>query len=60
MAAVVATRRNPTDKMFYQWLVWVEKANKVAVIVCTRKLPTTLNTMLTDRARWRTEPPQHT
>jgi hypothetical protein len=41
-------------------LVWVEKAKKVAVIVCTRKLPTTLNTMLTDRARWRTEPPQHT
>jgi len=45
--------------MVYQRLCGVEKAKQVALIACIRKLLTTLNTMLTDRARWRTEQLQH-
>ena len=46
--------------MVYQRLCGVEKAKKVALIACMRKLLTVFNTMLTHRTRWRTEPPQYT
>ena len=46
--------------MVYQRLCGGEKAKKVALIACMRKLLTMFNTtMLTHRTLWRTEPPQY-
>jgi len=45
--------------MVYQRLCGVDKAKQVALIACIRKLLNTLNTMLTERARWRTEATQY-
>jgi transposase len=59
MAAIVATRYNPTIKTFYQRLCGLGKAKKVALVACMRKLLTTLNAMLKHRTRWRTEQSQH-
>lgn len=53
MAAVVATRYNPTIKMFYQRLCGLGKAKKVALVACMRKLLTILNAMLKSGTPWR-------
>ena len=58
MAAVVATRYNPTIKTFYHRLCGLGKAKKVALVACMRKLLTTLNAMLKHRTPWRTAQPQ--
>ena len=58
MAAVVATRYNPTIKTFYHRLCELGKAKKVALVACMRKLLTTLNAMLKHRTPWLTAQPQ--
>jgi transposase len=53
MAALVATRRNPTIRAFYQRLCQAGKAKKLALTACMRKLLTILNAMLTNGTPWR-------
>jgi transposase len=53
MAALVATRRNPVIRTFYQRLCQAGKAKKVALTACMRKLLTILNAMLKHRTPWR-------
>ncbi len=52
MAALVATRRNPVIKAFYQRLLQAGKPKKVALTACMRKLLTTLNVMVRDQRPW--------
>jgi len=49
MAALVATRHNPVLRAFYQRLLAVGKAKKVALTACMRKLLTILNAMVRQR-----------
>ena len=53
MAALVATRKNPVIRTFYQRLCQAGKAKKLAVTACMRKLLTILNAMVTSRTAWR-------
>ena len=46
MAALAATRHNPTIEEFYERLVEAGKPKKVALVACMRKLLTILNSML--------------
>jgi transposase len=52
MAALVATRWNPTIKRFYQRLRAASKAPKVALVACMRKLLTIMNAMLKHQTPW--------
>jgi transposase len=52
MAALVASRRNPTIAAFYQRLLASGKPKKVALTACMRKLLTTLNAMVRDGRHW--------
>jgi transposase len=52
MAALVASRRNPTLRALYERLVAAGKAKKVALVACMRKLLVTMNAMLRDRRPW--------
>jgi transposase len=52
MAALVATKRNPVIRTFYQRLVAAGKAKKLALVACMRKLLTILNTMVRTGTRW--------
>ena len=52
MAALVATRRNPVIKAFYQRLVAAGKPKKLALVACMRKLLTVLNMMVRTATRW--------
>jgi len=53
ISAVVAARRNPIIKAFYQRLRTAGKAPKVALVACMRKLVTILNAMVKHRTPWR-------
>lgn len=53
MATLVATRRNPVIRMFYQRLCQVGKAKKLALTACMWKLLTILNAMLKSGTPWR-------
>ena len=53
MAALVATRRNPAIREFYQRLLTAGKPKKVALTACMRKLLTILNAMLRANTVWR-------
>ena len=53
MAALVATRRNPVIRTFYQRLCQAGKAKKLALTACMRKLLTILNAMIKNRTPWR-------
>ncbi len=53
MAAVAASRFNPTIRTFYQRLLSSGKKKKVALVACMRKLLTILNAMLRDMQPWR-------
>lgn len=53
MAALVATRRNPVIRAFYQRLLAVGKPKKVALTACMRKLLTILNAMARHQSPWR-------
>ena len=52
MAALTATRYNPVIKAFYQRLLAVGKAKKVALTACMRKLLTILNAMVKHQQPW--------
>ena len=52
MAALVATRRNPVIRAFYQRLCQAGKAKKLALTACMRKLLTILNAILRTRTAW--------
>ena len=56
MAALVATRTNPTIRTFYERLCAMGKAKKVALTACMRKLLTTLNAMVRSGTTWRALP----
>lgn len=56
MAALVATRTNPTIRNFYERLCAMGKAKKVALTACMRKLLTTLNAMVRSGTSWRALP----
>lgn len=53
MAALVATRKNPVIRTFYQRLCQAGKAKKLALTACMRKLLTILNAMVKSRTAWR-------
>ena len=52
MAALVASRRNPTIRVFYQRPIDAGKMPKVALVACMRKLLTTLNAMVSTNKPW--------
>ena len=52
MATLVASRHNPTVKVFYERLVAAGKPKKVALTACMRKLLTVLNAMVRSHATW--------
>ena len=53
MAALVATRRNPVIRVFYQRLCQAGKAKKLALTACMRKLLTILNAIVKSGTPWR-------
>lgn len=53
MAALVATRHNPVLSEFYQRLLAVGKAKKVALIACARKLLGILNALVKQQTIWK-------
>jgi len=55
MAALVATRCNPTLRTFYERLLAAGKPKKVALTACMRKLLVILNAMVRDNQRWSVE-----
>ena len=55
MAALSASRHNPTIKRFYEQLLARGKEKKVALTACMRKLLVILNAMLRTKQPWRTE-----
>jgi len=52
MAALSATRSNPTIKAFYHRLLLAGKKKKVALVACMRKLLVILNSMLKHQCAW--------
>lgn len=52
MATLVATRRNPVIRAFYQQLLAMHKPKKVALTACMHKLLTILNAMVRSQTRW--------
>jgi transposase len=52
LAALVASRYNPSLKIFYQRLLTAGKPKMVALIAVARKLLTILNAMLRDKTKW--------
>ena len=56
MAALVATRRNPVIRAYYQRLLAAGKAKKVALVACMRKLLTIVNAIMRDQHPWAASP----
>lgn len=56
MAALVASRRNPTIAAFYQRLLAAGKPKKVALVACMHKLLTILGAILRHQTPW--HPPE--
>ena len=52
MSALVASRRNPVIRTFYQRLLAAGRPKKVALVACMRKLLTILNAMLRTETAW--------
>ena len=52
MGALVAARRNPVIRQFYQRLLAAGKPNKLALTACMRKLLTMLNSMGKTGKHW--------
>jgi transposase len=52
MATIAATRFNPVIRAFYQRMLALGKAKKVALIAASRKLLTILNSMVHHRTAW--------
>ena len=57
MGALLAARRNPVVRGFYERLVAASKPKKVALVACMRKLLSILNAVLKHRTPWR--PPHY-
>lgn len=57
MAALVASRRNPVIREFYQRLRQAGKPAKVALTACMRKILVILNAMLKNRTYWNPQMP---
>jgi transposase len=57
MGALLAARRNPVVRGFYERLVAAGKPKKVALVACMRKLLSILNAVLKHRTPWR--PPHY-
>ena len=57
MAALAASRHNPTIKAFYQKLLAAGKMKKVALVACMRKLLVILNAMVKNNTPWRETQP---
>ena len=55
MAALVASRRNPVIRDFYQRLLAAGKPKKLALTACMRKLLTILNAMARTNVAWNAE-----
>jgi len=53
MAALVASRRNPAIRAFYQRLIAAGKPPKLAPTACMRKLLTILNAIVKTETKWR-------
>jgi transposase len=53
MGALIASRRNPLIRAFYERLLAAGKPKKVALVACMRKLLTILNAVMRDRTPWR-------
>jgi transposase len=53
MGALVAARRNPVVKEFYERLLAAGKPKKVALVACMRKLLSILNAVFKHRTPWR-------
>jgi transposase len=53
MGALVAARRNPVVREFYERLLAAGKPKKVALVACMRKLLSILNAVLKHRTPWR-------
>ncbi len=52
MAALAATRYDPTIREFYGRLVAAGKPKKLALVACMRKLLTILGAVLRERTPW--------
>jgi transposase len=52
MATLVATRRNPVIRAFYQRLLAMHKPKKLALTACMHKMLTILNAIVRRQARW--------
>ena len=52
MGALVASRRNPVIREFYQRMLAAGKSKKVALTACMRKLLVILNGMVKSGQRW--------
>ncbi len=52
MAALVASRRNPVFKSYYQHLIAHGKAKKLAILAVARKLLVALNAIMRDNKPW--------
>jgi transposase len=55
MGALVATKRNPIIRAFYQRLLAAGKPKKLALVACMRKLLTILNMMVREQQPWSTD-----
>lgn len=55
MSALVASRRNPRIRAFYERLLEAGKPKKVALVACMRKILVALNSMLKNGEFWRAE-----
>jgi transposase len=53
MSALLAARRNPVVRGFYERLLAAGKSKKVALVACMRKLLSILNAVLKHRTPWR-------
>ncbi len=53
MSTLIATRRNPVVKEFYQRLLAAGKIKKVAIVACMRKLLVILNAMVKNSTYWK-------
>ena len=53
MGALVASRRNPVIRAFYQRLLAAGKPKKLALTACMRKVLTILNAMMRTQTMWR-------
>lgn len=56
MAALVASKRNPVIRAFYERLLARGKAKKVALVACMHKLLIILNAMVRDNRPWQDAP----